>query len=603
MPNQVNQLSSNIQTNHQIIPFSKDRYLLTGKGEILKSYPYSSQFSQELSEKLMDPGRAEAIANALDKHIAKAALPLYNGANILHEWREALKYYANLLGQDGKEMLETFKKHAHVEVRKFIEAYPVESQKFFNEIAEREGRLNMGLDKPSKKVVVLTSSSGGGHVTAANAIRELMKTRGFEAIVLNQDELDKENDPLTFAGVKYKGEEITMADVYNRVFQQDNDLSAANTLWGIGNEVRSFKPNRQMETLAKKVREINPAMIFSVATHHPEHASLANITGKKLKYVHTDYDFNNALLSIADKVNPERINFWVNADDPEILQGKKLGGWDVPLDHLKESGVIQSAGYPVRPSFVRETDPEKIAKIKEEKGISKNSKVVLLSMGRQGIRDHILKYMKLLHDPKNHLEGPVHLVIVCGKNEKLKTELEEYIKTLPESEKHPLVDFKVEGFVEEKEMADYYKISNALISKPGGATAAECAAMGLPMLSVDPHPWELPNQSYLERHGLAERLESEETFLSQLKSLFAKSEMSGEFQPVDWKSEMASLVDKELPAKKEQPAVMQQDWIAFLQLLKKLDLLSSHWINRPSGQKPMFDLSKHSLMPLVAAQA
>lgn len=576
MPNNVS-INNNIHSNHNILNFGSDRYLLTGDHKVVKEYPYSSQFAQDLSKKLMDPERAEHIAKAFEKHIVPIALPLYKGGEALHECREAIKHYAHLLGADAEGMEKVFKEHAHEDVRKFIEAYPVQARNFFNEVAQREGKLNMGAGAPSKKVVILTSSSGGGHVTTANAIKEMMKERGYEAIVLNQDELDKDNDPLKIAKVKYKGEDITMANVYNKVFQQDNDLDTANKLWDIGNEVRKFVPSRQLEKLANKVREINPEMIFSVATHHPEHAALANMTGKKLKYVHTDFDFNNALLPLADKVDPKLINFWVNAGDSEILQGKKVGDWEVPLQELKNKGVIKNAGYPVRPSFVRESDPKKLAQIKESKGIPANDKVVLLSMGRQGIRDHILKYMKMLHDPKNNIEKPMHLVIVCGKNQELKKELEEYIQKLSPNQKHPNVDFKVEGFMDEKAMADYYKVADALISKPGGATAAETAAMGVPMLSVDPHPWELPNQAYLERHGLADKLQSDETFIPQLMGLMAKKQEANVFQPIDWKTQMASLVDGDL--NKPMPGLNnQKTMLAFLNMLFKLDQFAKQWM-------------------------
>lgn len=541
-------INSNISLNHQEFSIGhndhpKDSYLHTKDGKVLTKYPYRTQFEHQLAEKIMDPERASFIAREFEKHITPEALSMYNGENVLHEWREALKYYAPLLGADSGYMLSTFKEHAHEEVRRFIENHPETAQKFFESIANREGKLNIGLNGKSKKVVILDSSSGGGHVATAQAIKTMVEKRGFQATIINQDELEKENDPLKFSGVKYKGEDITMAEVYNRVFQQDNDLETANKLWGIGNHVRQFLPNREAQRLAEKVRQIKPAMIFSVATHHPEHAALANMTGTPLKYVHTDFDFNDQLLPFADKVDKKLINFWVNAPDDEILQNKTMNGWTVPLQDLKEDGTIKVCGYPVRPSFVRETDPAKLDKIKESKGIPQDHQVALLAMGRQGIRDHILKYMKLLHDPNNVMEKPLHLVVVCGKNAELKKELEEYLAQLPPDQKNPDVHFKIEGFVPEKEMADYYKISNALISKPGGATAAEAAAMGVPLLSCHPHPWEIRNQEYLARHGLAESLESDYTFVDQLKRLMGRKDEGIAYKPLDWKKQFDTLME------------------------------------------------------------
>ncbi len=249
------------------------------------------------------------------------------------------------------------------------------------------------------------------------------------------------------------------------------------------------------------------------------------------------------MLPIADKVDPKLINFWVNADDKEILQGKKLGAWVVPLQDLKDQGVIKVAGYPVRPSFVRETNPKTIDHIKTSKGIPAKSQVVLLSMGRQGIGDHIIKYVKMLHESRNKISKHMQVVIICGKNNELKQDIERYLKELAKRQKNRNVHFRVEGYMDEKDMADYFKVANVLISKPGGATAAEAATMGVPMLSVDPHDWELPNQVYLERHGLAERLISKKTFISQIQRLMASKRKALAFEPIDWKRQMATLVE------------------------------------------------------------
>ena len=192
---------------------------------------------------------------------------------------------------------------------------------------------------------------------------------------------------------------------------------------------------------------------------------------------------------------------------------------------------------------MRETDPAKCAAIKTAKGIPEDHRVAILAMGRQGIGAHILKYMQLMNNPKNQYEKPVEVVVVCGKNAQLKQELEDYLKNLPDGEKNRNVHFRIEGFVEEKAMADYYKIADVLISKPGGATAAEAAAMGLPMLSCDPHVWELPNQDYLERHQLAEKLQSDETFVSQLNNLIARKEKGISYKPVDWQTQFSALMD------------------------------------------------------------
>lgn len=578
---------SPISTQFHEIQAGSDRYLVTPQGEVIPEKAFSSHFAKELSDVLMDSSRADFIARCFDEILAPQCIKGPNPASALHEWKEALKYYGSLLGSDPKEMLRVFDTFAHKEVQDFIKRNPETAERFFHAIGKREGILNQGLERRSKKVVILTSSSGGGHITTANAIKEMIEKKGYEGIIVNQDELDKENDPLLRAGVKYKGEEISMADVYNRVFQQDNDLKTANELWSIGNRLKAYVPNEQMKKVVEKIRSIKPAALFSVATHHKEHASLANMTATKLNYLHTDFDFNNALLPIADKVKPELVNFWINAPDPEILQGKKIGDWEVPLLPLKGKSIFV-AGYPVRGAFVRETNPGKLDAIRNEKGIEKGEKVVLLSMGRQGIRDHILKYLKMAIDPGSGIDRPTKIVVVCGKNEKLKEEIEEFFKNIPPGQRSKFVDVKAEGFVDEKNMADYFKIADAIITKPGGATSAEAAEMGVPMLSVDPHPWEMPNQDYLERHGLAARLESDETFVSQLKDLMQRKENGIAFQPVSWKSALSGLVAKDLTVKRKHSPLLTKQEVQASSLFRQMQREIAHFAKRWQTLMPSF---------------
>lgn len=515
--------------------------LICPNGDCHSRIPYRDYFEDKLSEKLMDKERGELIYRSCEEHV----FPELGGDwGFREEWKNCLLDNAYVFGHDVDFMKERLSAYSD-RIAAFIRNNPESTSKFFENIADREKCLNRATGticagNKKKSVVILTSSSGGGHKTTAEALKKLAEEKGFEGIIIDQDELAKDQDPLKIAGVRYRGEEITMAEVYNKVFQQDNDLEKANELWALGNEIRKYVPNNQMSSVAERIRQFAPAHLFSVATHHAEHAALAHTTGTPLTYVHTDFDFNNALRPIVNKVDQKLVDFWVNAADPEILATDEL-------KDLKDKGVIKVCGYPVREAFTRETNPQKISQIKSRLKIRPRENVAVLSMGRQGIAEHIKKYASMLAVRGNGVKEPLNVVIVCGKNERLKKELEEMLRKIPRGERNPRVRFTVEGFLEEEKMADYYKVADALISKPGGATSAEAARMGVPMLSCDPHVWEEPNERYLVRHGLGEHLKSDESFVDQLSNIISEKKKGVKYRPIDWKATMCQLFRAAIP--------------------------------------------------------
>lgn len=84
---------------------------------------------------------------------------------------------------------------------------------------------------------------------------------------------------------------------------------------------------------------------------------------------------------------------------------------------------------------------------------------------------------------------------VCGKNEKLKTQLSK----VPTTGAHKV---KVMGFT--KEIDELMQVADLVISKPGGLTTSEVLARGAVMVIVNPIPGqESRNSDYLLENGAA----------------------------------------------------------------------------------------------------
>lgn len=543
------------ESNYRFINDQMNNYFLSANGERIDLYKYSSALEEKLSTKLKDPDYAKLIVDSYQKHILPVLRRRPDSENLEALWDKYLLSYCQLLGINADKSYGLFlNKPSSKEFKEFIRSHSLHCYSFFMEIKKHEEELQSNYQKNSRTVVILSSSSGGGHVVTAHAIKEFMERNSYKVTILDPDELVRNKDPLILGGFTYKKLPITMGEVYSHIFQQDDNLELAKKIWKKGEKIRKYQPEATMKEAIKRIRELKPSLLFSVATQHSEHTSIANRTGTPLKFVHTDYGFNNALLPLVDKVSGKLIKFWVNAEDPEILhldqgvlQGLKMNihdheppeSYENMLKNLKEKDVVQVCGFPIRSSFKRETSAENIRKIKAEMGVPHDHHVVLIAMGKFGIASHLSKYMKLFTDPNNEYNKPIELVIICGKNLELKSFLEEENKN-SRSNAHKHVNVRLEGFLEEEKMARYYKIADLLISKPGGATSAEVSEMALPFLAPHAHAWEWPNLSHLERHGLGEVLLPHVRFSDQINKLLIKKRTDID-KPIDWQQRFMAL--------------------------------------------------------------
>jgi len=94
-----------------------------------------------------------------------------------------------------------------------------------------------------------------------------------------------------------------------------------------------------------------------------------------------------------------------------------------------------------------------------------------------------------------NLSSPIQLIIVCGRNKKLRNQLEEELRNT----KHHIL---LLGYSEK--INELMALSDLMISKPGGVTTSEALAMELPLLLYHPLPGqEEDNAHFLVDAGLA----------------------------------------------------------------------------------------------------
>jgi 1,2-diacylglycerol 3-beta-galactosyltransferase len=142
-----------------------------------------------------------------------------------------------------------------------------------------------------------------------------------------------------------------------------------------------------------------------------------------------------------------------------------------------ESGLqpeqVRMCGFPVRPVFAQESRPKEV--VRRELGLRVDLPLALLVGGGEGIGKvaEIARAVaaRLASDGAGRGEPAGQLVIICGRNRKLREELE--------SDTWP-VPTVVQGFVHN--MPDWMAASDCIVTKAGPNTISEALTLGLPIL-------------------------------------------------------------------------------------------------------------------------
>jgi processive 1,2-diacylglycerol beta-glucosyltransferase len=158
-----------------------------------------------------------------------------------------------------------------------------------------------------------------------------------------------------------------------------------------------------------------------------------------------------------------------------------LRHWGVPETDVAVTGI------PIHPAFSRPADR---GACQRAMGLAGDRPVVLQLCGGFGVGP----VEALVHGLLS-IERPLELVVVCGRNEELKSRLEQAARP----ERHRV---HVLGFT--REIDQLMGAADLVVSKPGGLTTSESLARGVPMVVVNPIPGqESRNSDYLLENDAA----------------------------------------------------------------------------------------------------
>lgn len=305
-----------------------------------------------------------------------------------------------------------------------------------------------------KKILVMYARYGSGHAKIAEYVAKYIEENNNDYEVLLLDMTNYGNSLGNF-GVKvmdfvakYRPEFI-----FNACYEiMDHRISV------LGNNrfsKMSFDNNRLRTIISKFNPDITISTHFycsSIINYYNE----LKIINSKILTIITDYRIHAC---------------WIKNHKKE--DGYIVGNNVVKKELIKRgvnSNKIYSFGLPL--NLEQTNNLESKEKIYKRYNISGKKKIYLFFGGSTAGSMYYYDYFKTL--AKMNLNADI--IFISGKNEKLKTKCKRYV------DDNNISNIKVLGFT--NDVFNLLKISDLVISKPGGATITECLEMKNPMLLV-----------------------------------------------------------------------------------------------------------------------
>ncbi len=318
-----------------------------------------------------------------------------------------------------------------------------------------------------ERVLILSAGVGSGHNSAAAAVQQACAARSDIAEVQVLDVLQVSS--VLYRDVLGKGYFVLVEDLpwlvelgYNLSdppFRRRGPIdpwTRANAQPVLG-AIKRFRPTAIVCT------HFLPAQLLASLL-------LRGVVDAKTAVVTTDYDF----------------------------QGLWLTGAFHALFVAREEGRVQLTALGLPPDRVAATGIPIAAQPKQSVDGREGPPKLLISAGASG-SDYALAVVRQVL----HMRSPFTATIVCGRNDTLRQSIEELVASAGDR-------FRVLGFT--PEMPQLLQDADLFVGKPGGLSASECMAAGLPMVLVNPIPGqEVRNGDYLLEQGAAVRCNTPST--------------------------------------------------------------------------------------------
>ena len=377
-------------------------------------------------------------------------------------------------------------------------------------------------DPDKKKILIFTSSGGGGHISVSNALIDYLKDDYYLGSAFVFSEVLAKFDVLQ----RMFGKKVTGEDWWNQMAKRKWNLML-NIAFRLG--IMHYKGNKKkiVKTLTKYLQKHKPDLLISVV---PLINDMILEVCEKLDIpfllIPTDLNASNFLQRIKNPTY-EKFHLAIPYNDAEIFATIKPAG--IPDDQ------ISVTGFPVKQQFF---EPRNQNTTRKELNIPEGKPVVMLLMGALG-SEEIYEFSRQL----SKIQIPIHLIIAIGRSEHLRKPLSKI--RFP---KH--VTYTIMGFTDQ--IPNLMAVSDLLISKSGSVSINEALYSNLPQLldgTSTVLEWEKFNLNFVQSHNFGNVIKKHNKIVPMVTDLLTNPEKLEnmtksikEFQKKDTPNEIRLLI-------------------------------------------------------------
>jgi hypothetical protein len=320
--------------------------------------------------------------------------------------------------------------------------------------------------KPSKHILHLACSCGGGH---SNMVKALTSSLGQASSTsdyrFSTDKLDVPKEvtrPLDFIYNLFHtfGLEIDTTEIYNFLLKHDLCSVIEFLKWLTSGDSDKATTEKKQSLIRQAILTRDPDFLNMVyAFDGKDLDDVSQQLGLPLLYVATDLDLDDWRRNPTSPFFKEAVP---TLQHPEILKTLHL-----PRDQVEEIGLC------VGPEFENKLSPQQVEDVKRKYGIQPDEKVVVFSNGGTALQNAIPERIALEYTDSSQ---PIHLIVICGTNKDFEKYLTQTV--LPRIPAGAPVKMTVLGFQQRAEMAELTQLADVVIGKPGGMSTMEFVKSG-----------------------------------------------------------------------------------------------------------------------------
>ena len=343
-----------------------------------------------------------------------------------------------------------------------------------------------------RKILIFYASYGGGHLSAANSIKQCIDDNFKDCETKLVDCMEYVNRPVNkITTTAYKELAKKFPWAWGEVYSHSQKGPLAH--------ISSASNNLLAKKLLKLLKEYQPDIVIST---HPFGSQMVSYLKRKalvdckLATIMTDFAPHDQWLVGKDYV------------DYYFVSHEKMR--QELINSNVADNTVFATGIPLSNRFLMHFDKDEIMK---SMGLNPDKRVILFFGGGEfGLgRDKTVKILNsFITHVKNH-----QIVAIAGKNEKMKIAFD---KLVAETNSESFV--KVLAYT--KQVPELMSISDLVVTKPGGLTTTESLASGLPIVAINPIPGqEEENAKFLEDEGVAIWLKKNDDYDKIIADLLA----------------------------------------------------------------------------------